>query len=527
MDPVFADGRPDTGPRDWGDLYRAFQAFVATNAAARRARGNAQRTPRPTPAPGAALVPHECNARQCVIYSWGDFHVCAVTGDVHYCRDVHTCPRRRTEDGYVVCCVSGAARQEDRLIVFGHVLGYAGSSAAITVGEPRDGGGGGGSRKRRRPNDPPAGPVVNEADGEATASRARLYNRARYCGALAGVSGLIPTHIRDAIMTAGEFNVDVLADANAAAQSAGLAVATGRPASSRAAAASSASSRAVDRQTREVQQDTENESDLTWLCEAFVRKDTEAVVARQESATGIKWRKAANEHICDCIRAVQPVYLMPLLSYVTKLITDSDRWVRAYRAIPPRAVAVIREWLAARVRALWHWFRDQVRRRNRSPLKYHFGYHALVVFYCSQRGIEWDHQSDGPRAASAQPPPTPTPTTPQLSQSSPTPVPVLPLPLPARGAETRWLLPPIPHLNVLLPSEKELSNHSLGRNGQRARIKKGMFTHTQKMTRNWLYTLTRYGECATAAIDAPFAARLREIEQQHAQQEQEQTTASQ
>lgn len=489
---MFGNGRPDSGPSDWADLYRAYQAFLATDPLARKARREAILHPLyPGGDPSESV--HDCSAKTCVIFTWGDFHVCAISGDVHYCADVRTCPRRDTEDGFIICRISGAAHREDRLIVFGHVIGYAGSSAAITVGESRDGTGASGGRKRRRT-------AAQPPDDAPSLSRARLYNRARFCGALDGVTELIPTHIRDAIMTAGEFNADVLDGANLEAQALGLAHGgRGRSAAqpsvpSRARAKASAR----ERSEREQQQDTENESDLAWLCEMFVRKDTEAVVARQESATSIRWRKAVNEHISDCISASQPVYLMPLLSYVCKLVTDSDRWIRAYRAIPARAVAIIREWLAARVRVLWARFIRLVRPRARSPLKYPFGYHALVIFYCSQSGIEWDQRASS-GFAGAQPS--------AFASATPTPSPA-PSPQVSRPA-TRWLLPPIPHLNVLLPSEKDLSNHSFGRGAQRTCIKKGIFTHTGKITRNFLYTQTPHGECATTEVDAPFIERLR------------------
>ncbi len=423
---VCPPGRPGPeGTHDWAGLYCRFQAFLD----ARRAAAAPRSTPRAKSEPMSSVDPHVCNARRCVVFSAGDFHVCAHTGSVHHCADVYTCEYRQRDDGYVVCPVSGFTKRDDELTPFGSVIGYAGKShdaapPSITSN----------ARKRR-----------GDDDMGARALTAR-YTRARFCDSLAGVTQLIPSRVRDAILTGETLDAD-----------AGGAIAPSR----------------VDRQAREFQVAAENESDLTWFCTTFVRKDADQVMARQKSSTEIRWRKAVNEYISDCVSVSEPVCLMPLLSFVTKLILDSDRWAAEYRRVPAACIDVIRDWVAARVRMLWQWFRSVVKRRNHSPLKYHFGYHALAVMYCSQTGIEWHEGSGG------------------------------------RGG---WILSPIPYLSVLLPSQKELSNHKLGRHGSCASVKKNVFTHTQKMTRNWLCTLTKPGECATEAVDAPFAALVRKHE---------------
>lgn len=530
MDPVFdASGR--TGPRDWADVYHRFQEFLWSRPPATLAAGAGV----PSGGGGGA---HRCSARECQIFSYGDFYVCAATANVHYCADVYACERRIAvrDEGILVCPISGVSKATNKHDHFGYIMGYA------------DAGGGTSGRKRSAQS-------VRGRD-----SKQALYKRARYCGKLAGVTQVVPRRARDAIFSgqsatlpdadgeadgdygdaddaddngpaggdygdgadddgddaergarapAAEDDADddggaaasvAMADEddgddadgggggggeaygaydddedfNDAVDDADDAPSTLRPLplSSRQQQqqqqpGSSPSSMRPDRIAREQQADLERESDIVWLCNTFVRKDDGQTIERRQASREIRWRKVVNEHVADCVRAGQPVYLSLLISFMTKQAADLDRWRTAYNLVPAACLPVLRAWTAERVRFLWTRFRSRARARNASPLKYSYAYHTLAVLYCSATGIVW-----------------------------------------ANSAE--WLLSPIPYLSVLLPSQKDLSNYTVSRHPNAARIEKGVFTRTSKMTRNWLVSLTPRGQCATAELDAGFAARMAE-----------------
>jgi len=495
MEPVF-DPTGHTGPRDWLDLYRGFQVFLFAHA----------RLPREAP------EGHVCDATRCKIYSRGDFHVCAATCEVHYCPDVYTCDNRRTvyEEGIVVCTVSGCAKVNNKHDTFGYVIGYANDEAGAaasgrtvsTLIGSGGGGGGGGGRGRKRSGPAAAGAVRESGSPAATRRAMAAYKRARVCGALPGVSQTLPRAARDAILSGQSLEDmgDALATMTAAADAArfdggndaddhgyrgsAAAVAAGAGATTAAATSTSVQPRAsppshsgrsgasrsaaasrANRAAREAQADLDREADIAWLCSALVRKDDGQTVARRQASREIRWRKVVNEHVTDCVEASHPVYFMLLLSFVTKQAVEMDRWRRAYDLVPNACLPTLREWAAARINSLWMRFRSRARRANASPLKYSYAYHTLAVLYCSATGIAW-------------------------------------------GEGTGWLLSPIPYLAVLLPSQKDLNNYAVGRAANAPRIEKGVFTHTSKMTRNWLVELTPRGKCATADVDAPFEAAM-------------------
>lgn len=487
------------GPRDWADLYRRFQAFVM-HPQQRQRRSSAPPPPDATAAATATAPPkaHRCSARDCVIYSCGDFHVCVATNNVHYCADVYTCDRRVSvrEQGLIVCAVSGCARQTNRYDHFGYLLAYAeGGTVCTPSGAGRSG------AKRRAAA---AAGDVNDGDddddggggggGRGAPRHMAAYKRARVCGRLPGVTQVMPRATRDAIMSGrgGRADGDVGdgddvgavdladdvcsapdddADADASGVLGNLDDPVARAAGAAAVVASTPSRApngrlAADRAQRDAQADLEREADVAWLCGEFVRKDDGQTVARRQASREIRWRKVVHEHVADCVHANQPVYLMLLISFMTKQAADLDRWRVAYNLVPDACLPTLRAWAADRVNALWVRFRSQVRDKNASPLKYSYAYHTLAVLYCSATGITWANS-------------------------------------------TAWLLSPIPYLAVLLPSQKDLNNYTLGRHAKCARIEKGVFTRTSRMTRNWLVKLTQRGECATATIDAPHEAAMR------------------
>jgi hypothetical protein len=447
MDAQF-DPTGAAGPRDLADLYARFLLeFLWRPDVARRVRGG--------PHAGADPLSHRCDARTCAIFSCGNFHVCGATSDVHLCPDVYACDRRvTTRDGWVVCEVSGVAKPDDELdaVGAGGLVAYADEDAGGNGG----GGGGGGtsvSRRRRHIDGYDADPASRE--------RTALYKRARFCGDIDGDTVLVGGDVRRAIV-GQRMCVSGLASVSAARDAPD-----------------------GDAALREQQNELERESTAAWLCDVLVRKDAVAVVARRALASDVRWRKAANDYSNACLAARVPVCVTTLLSLKSAQRVGVLTWKRSYLSVPDAAVGVLRDWVAVRARLLWDMFRPWMRARARSarpatgdaqylPLKYPHAYHVLAVMYCSRLGLR-----EAPRATHS-------------------------------AGATGWLISRIPYLKALLPSQKDLSNYMLSKYST-TRIVKRTFTHTQRMTLNWLTRLTPSQRDALRSSDAHFMQRIRAL----------------
>jgi len=403
------------------------------------------------------MAPHECDGRRCVIVSLGDLHLCALTGAVHCCRDVSVCEFRFTdpERDYIVCRVSGLAKRSDELTPFGSLVTYASGAAP--------------SRARRQRD-----------EGPAEAARARLYRQKRACTALEGdpVVTRLSRRARQAIVDGDAGGVD-----------------DGGADDDEFAADAAA--------TREARSAHERSAAVQWLADQLVRRDVARAAMRRATTCDLRWRKVVNEYVGACMRTRAPIRVPMLAAFVQKKIAQYVRWRRAYESIPRAWIDAVRDWVVERIHLLWRFFRPRVQPRRQSPLRYNASYHALAVMYCSASGIVNPGATEGPPRAPDDDNGDDRGVVGDDAAADRARV----LTAACDGSDT-WLLAPIPYLDLLLPSQKELDKFVLAASS-RARIAKALFTATLKVTRDMLVRMTDAERAEVGAQNAAFVARLR------------------
>lgn len=228
------------------------------------------------------------------------------------------------------------------------------------------------------------------------------------------------------------------------------------------------------------------------------------------NAVNARVRKHVGEHVTKCTESdAMPILLPTLIAYTGKQLSDVVAAWAGRNQVTPVVIDVIREWAAARCRALWARFQPilQARARGRmssqqrvsgepvparmpaaasargfrgrgkrhstsssnSPSKYWFMDHCQAVVYESVNGVPWS------------------------------------------GGEGKYAISPIPLLGHIVPSQRIIDR--VFKDDSRVSVDKRSLTRCCRFVRAWVFDTASPDEKRAmsdvlAPLDAPFRARL-------------------